>query len=517
MKIDELHLQNFGVYTDSTYTLSPGVTLITAANGKGKTTLASGLTWLLWGKLIRPLDLERGASVSGVLSGGAGSGPLTLRRRITSQGELVDFDGHFQNSNKTRAAETLQPLYGRWESWKRSLHVTGRTAAVFSLGTPRDKLEHLVAITGADKFDLALEKQKQAASSALAAVATARATLRSSEALWEREAVALSTIATRHTFIRSLYSADNPRLLYEECDARVVRGTQISADLERRATGLFQLETQYSGLLRRAKADAQRSGSRVCSSCGSTVASPQDKELMLCAAEYEALRELAWAEAQSVSAKRNRVSERLTKEIELRGSLYAKVREVEQREAALRDVEEQTLGAFHAALNTAFRVNDALAAVRAAEATADNIVRAKAVLTGARSSYLRRYTNNIQAFANYYLEQVGSSLRLLLEYAQGRLVVTTKGGYEYTSLSGGEQRRIDLCLILAMSQVAAAVGTVPASAPLIIDEAFDTLDSDGVAALIYLACVVAQRRQVLLISHAEPELPKDANIWHIKL
>jgi DNA repair exonuclease SbcCD ATPase subunit len=139
------------------------------------------------------------------------------------------------------------------------------------------------------------------------------------------------------------------------------------------------------------------------------------------------------------------------------------------------------------------------------------------VLVRSRTAYLRRYADRIQAFANYYMEQIGSSIRLVLEYQQGKLVVTTSGGYEYLSLSEGEKRRLDLCLVLAMSQVAAETGTVPASAPLIVDEAFDTLDADGVAALISLACVVAQRRQVLLISHAEPDVPKGADVWHIKL
>jgi hypothetical protein len=80
-----------------------------------------------------------------------------------------------------------------------------------------------------------------------------------------------------------------------------------------------------------------------------------------------------------------------------------------------------------------------------------------------------------------------------------------------------QQRRIDLCLLLAMAEAAAEVGTIPKDAPLIFDEALDTLDAEGVESLIFLACDIATRRQVLLVSHADPVLPLGTQVHHIKL
>lgn len=515
MKIGELRLQNFGVHKSRTFLLSPGVSLITAANGTGKTTLASALTWLIWGKLIRPLDLERGASVSAAVA--SDSERQELVRRIATQGELVDFGSVFKNSNKTRAAETLQALFGRWDAWKRTLHVTGRTVAAFSTGTPKDKLDHLVAITGADKFDVALDKQRIEEKNALARSTETDTKYRNASAILVREEMALSEISSCITFVKEGVDSADVEQKYSECDARIVRCAKYSAELEQKAAVLSRLSSTFDNAQRRAVADAQSSSVSVCPTCKGPVRTQQDQELLLRAAEYAALRDIARKENQDVLELRNRVTQKLSTLYMTRSSLFTVLNESRMRADVLNDIETRTYRAYCNVVSRTLEVQQCAVEHTAAVADSEKIVLARSVLLRARSRYLRRYAVAIQSSANYYLGQIGSSIRVLLKYEQDKLVVQTESGYEYASLSEGEKRRLDLCLILAMSQVAAETGTVPASAPLIIDEAFDTLDADGVAALIYLACVVAQRRQVLLISHAEPDVPKGVDVWHIKL
>lgn len=516
MKIRQLHLKEFGVHRDSTFELSPGVTLITAANGKGKTTLASAVTWLLWGKLIRPLDLACGASVMGSVQADGGA-PKELHRRILSQGEVVDFADTFKNSNKTRAAETLSPLFGRWDSWKRTLHITGRTVAAFSLGTPKEKLDQLVAITGADKYDTALEAAKSTEKQAASRTVAARAGLDTANQLHLHANDELADITRTYKFVREAQTVEDVQSEHDKCEASVIRGTSLSASLEKRHSDLARLIQKYDSHHRRIKADAQKSGVATCGACGSTIYTAQDRELQLAAAEYEALRNIAQAQADQVLHSRNTVTKKLTGYLTRLGELRTQLSEHKMRADVLLSVESRTLRACTELLSRRYALAAAQKELDTAVESERLIAYARAVLVRSRTAYLRRYADRIQAFANYYMEQIGSSIRLVLEYQQGKLVVTTSGGYEYLSLSEGEKRRLDLCLVLAMSQVAAETGTVPASAPLIVDEAFDTLDADGVAALISLACVVAQRRQVLLISHAEPDVPKGADVWHIKL
>jgi ABC-type molybdenum transport system ATPase subunit/photorepair protein PhrA len=68
-----------------------------------------------------------------------------------------------------------------------------------------------------------------------------------------------------------------------------------------------------------------------------------------------------------------------------------------------------------------------------------------------------------------------------------------------------------------MSELAASIGAVPKTAPLVIDEAFDTLDNSGVEALINLACEIANERQVFLVSHADPSAPLGPIVRRISL
>jgi hypothetical protein len=120
---------------------------------------------------------------------------------------------------------------------------------------------------------------------------------------------------------------------------------------------------------------------------------------------------------------------------------------------------------------------------------------------------------------NLYLEQIGSPLRINLNLEDDKLQILTSGtgAPDYDACSSGQQRRIDLCLLLAMSHVAAEVGTLPQSAPLFIDEAFDTLDESGREALVQLALVLSETRQVFLVSHVDPQLPSTTSLRRIHL
>ena len=76
------------------------------------------------------------------------------------------------------------------------------------------------------------------------------------------------------------------------------------------------------------------------------------------------------------------------------------------------------------------------------------------------------------------------------------------GGYGYRAASGGERRRLDIALLLALSDVA---GVVADAAPgtLWVDEAFDSLDSRGVAVVVEALTALAESRCVVVITHSE--------------
>ena len=74
------------------------------------------------------------------------------------------------------------------------------------------------------------------------------------------------------------------------------------------------------------------------------------------------------------------------------------------------------------------------------------------------------------------------------------------GGHGYRAASGGERRRIDIALMLALAEIAeAAVGTTGST--LFFDEVFDALDGDGVDAACAVLDELAADRCVVVISH----------------
>jgi len=75
------------------------------------------------------------------------------------------------------------------------------------------------------------------------------------------------------------------------------------------------------------------------------------------------------------------------------------------------------------------------------------------------------------------------------------------GGRGYKAASGGERRRIDAALLLALAEVSsAAAGQAPGT--LWMDEVFDALDEEGVDAVSDVLAELAEERAVVLITHS---------------
>jgi DNA repair exonuclease SbcCD ATPase subunit len=82
------------------------------------------------------------------------------------------------------------------------------------------------------------------------------------------------------------------------------------------------------------------------------------------------------------------------------------------------------------------------------------------------------------------------AIALLCDRGDGRL-------RPYEALSGGQRRRVDIALLLSLSQLSPSAGT------LYFDEAFDTLDKQGIDAVCELLADFGEERCVVVISHNE--------------
>lgn len=83
------------------------------------------------------------------------------------------------------------------------------------------------------------------------------------------------------------------------------------------------------------------------------------------------------------------------------------------------------------------------------------------------------------------------------------LITNSKGGQEYIANSGGEKKRIDLSINLALQDLLASRSTKKLNIA-IFDEVFDSLDENGVDGVISLLQeLIKEKSTILLVSHNE--------------
>jgi DNA repair exonuclease SbcCD ATPase subunit len=150
--------------------------------------------------------------------------------------------------------------------------------------------------------------------------------------------------------------------------------------------------------------------------------------------------------------------------------------------------------------------------------------------TGVRAQLLNGALAGIETIADGWLARLaatGRPLHLVLksytEKASGGVteaisleVVGAGNGLGYKAASGGERQRINAALCFALGEVAAAAyGVAPGT--LILDELFESLDTQGAAAVCDVLTDLAQDRAVLLITHRDDLVAqlKPAVIWRV--
>jgi DNA repair exonuclease SbcCD ATPase subunit len=135
-------------------------------------------------------------------------------------------------------------------------------------------------------------------------------------------------------------------------------------------------------------------------------------------------------------------------------------------------------------------------------------------LKGVRAHVLGSALGGIEAVANIHLSKIAAKgmklqLKSYTESKSGSVsdkisleVSGAGGGHGYKASSGGERRRIDAALLLALAEVSsAASGQAPGT--IWMDEVFDALDAEGVDAVAEALADLALDRAVVVITHME--------------
>jgi len=497
-----------------------GVILVTGENGRGKSSLIEAVSYTIWGKTLRGTDprTEEGYSKIQFFDG------LTVRRGWSDGKSTLKIDGHEDFESITKAQSWLEKKFGPWEVWRRSCVFSSTDAAHFTLASDGERKRLLESILGLDLFDEALDRcradAKVVALQQSQLLGEAMVTKTRVEELQKRVKSAqemVSELPEQVDLAALAHRGEAVKKLVVDCRAEIDQKRQSLN------TASFDLQAKHREASR-LKAEAADLDDEECPICGREW---EDKSLR--AAKRAEL--VAQAEKLS-STNDNEVSRHKVElqelEEELR-SLQDQLLQLSAKFQSLKATEKARLNAFQAlgeakdSLNIELeRVSQQaldIAAISLEAKTFNNVISVLG-LKGVRASVLQTALSGIELVANAWLSKIAKQsnpLNLkLLPYTERKtggvsdaisLEITGAGaGKGYKASSGGERRRIDVALLLALAEVSRA-SYGQGSSTLFADEVFDSLDAEGSTAVCSAISDLAQDRPVIIISHSR-ELAK---------
>lgn len=538
MKVAAVQLRNFMSHDETSVEIPRrGVMLVTGPNGAGKSSLLEAVAWGLFGKTLRGTDPWRDG-VAADIEVALESGLRVARSRKGQTSKLAFWEGERPDSPKhdtaTKAQEALERVVGAFDLWRRTHVFSSQDASHFTLSTDKERKVLLEQILGVARFDPALEacrvelkvaeRNRDQATNALA-VRQTRSDMASKRLEDARAALATLGPAGDASGLRE--EAREIQVAAERADHELaaLRARQRLGDRQ----GVEQLE-RARGLQRQAEAlrDAR------CATCGAAV-SPEKRATL----EAEASR--LFQEAELARAKGLEESTGVADEIVAREGFVRRARErAHGILSAAKQIEETATGrarlekAVREAQESILKDQDELdeyqAKFFAANVDALELAGVEQVLglKGVRAHVLGRALSGVEAVANNWLTKIaGAGIQLQLRPwsekktggvsdSIGLEILGVGAGRGYRATSGGERRRIDVSLLFALAEVAAAAqGTVPGT--LWFDEVFDALDHAGVDAVASALSELAADRGVIVVTHSEALIERLPSARHVRV
>lgn len=545
MLVREIQIKGFNSYkTPAKLSLPPtGIVLVTGDNGAGKSTWPEAVSYGGWGKTLRGESPWRQGE----------KGTVALKTedfQISRTKTKLSFStgaeaGKFETKAQAQAA--LDSHTGlSWEVWKRVHVFSSSDANNFSLATDGERKRLIEFMLGTNKFDQALKLLRDD-----------MRVLTSREQQLEYD---LGRVQLRKS--NQLQRLDDAEKWLAETQQRITE--EDPTDLKSLRDELFNVEAQIEKLreqalvLKQQKAlasieveraerkveDTQRSVDRFKSGDCPTCSRPMDADDL---AELSATVELAKKQAlrervdmedsvldieESLSDLRERAKDAQTARDDIRSRLAAsedqkrrfelqsqqvekfKKRRVEMEES-LRSRQEEL-----AQIGVEEQAVKKRAAATASELKVLRVAESVLGLKGVRVHIMGKVLQGIEDVANVWLGSISKGLSLEIKpYKEKKTggvtdaialnVVHPEGTRSYKSCSAGERRRVDISVLMALAEVASA--TYGVEGTLWLDEVFDSLDSDGVAAVCQTLPRIAEQRPVVVITHS-PELVRKLTV-----
>lgn len=528
MQVRKIAFHEFMSYTGvpTEVDLPPvGLVLVTGENGAGKSTIAEAVSFGGWGKSMRGTDPRRQGSAGLVfLETGFGM-DLTRHWKESMRTTLdVEFKGHtdllggFAFDTPTKAQEYAANVLGEWDTWRRSCAFSSKNDLSFASATDAERKRLLESLLGLSRFDRAqgtcrddLRKANTAAEVArleMMRASTARETaVRSLAAL---EVVVQSAAPTVDLVALKLRLEIVRNGLPDKINAVQHEQQVVNATVAAHATweaGVRELERQIR----------QLTTSPECAMCGQPWPNKNDQDIKLTGMKFD-LEQLKLGQPPGLDKTKYRIVEDQLRDC--RAAINSLEADTRQAEAAVARYREAVAHLTTAQLQI-MELEDAETVARMAVDEHGVAVRHLSVADtvlgtrGARAHMLTDALTGVEAVANLWLERIArvdAPLRLRLSpYTEKKTGGTADaislevdgagGGRGYRGASGGEQRRIDVAIMLALAEIAQQADQ-RVRPTMFFDEVFDSLDAKGVSAVSDVIDQLAHDRCVVVMSHS---------------
>lgn len=522
--IDQITLQGFSVYAGPAQTLflpDRGIVLVTGANGSGKSSVVDAVATALWNETVRGTSGWIEGSAGRVVV--AGTGLSVARTRTPSGGTKLawDADGYSEVfESMTKAQEQLNLRIGSFEQWRRTHVLCADDGEAFTRAPDSARkvlLERLLGIEGFDNAYASAGRDRRdadrQASAALVKLDTAEKTLVRLETYIEQAPPTRDVMEARA-------KVDLLRAEYE--------GAIRAQHAAREAASNARAEVMSASVALRSAQDIVRAFTLrdlgdSCPRCFQTIPAEHRDAVLAgdCAelARLEGIEHHKAAHAAELAAQHAPV-------ISAEGAANARCYEIERKlihaRADLKAIEESAKVAQMKAQwrEEYFDVSDQRdEAAKITETAHQEIAELSAVErllgpNGVRSLVLADALTTLTGLTNEWLAKISTgrplsvSIEPYAEKASGgiknavSIKVTGAGKGTYKSCSRGEQRRIDIAVLLGIAELSALVAGVEPGT-MFVDEILDAIDDEGAVAVCAALREMARDRCIVIITHNE--------------
>lgn len=548
MNIRAIELIHFTSHKHSTLKLpKTGIVLITGENGAGKSSFIEGVSFAGWGKTLRGtvpwkddakppctaiLDTER-LRIQRTRDGGKSA--LSWEDVEASDQDLPGShseDPEYDTPTKAQAA--LLTMLGPFGLWRRSHVFSSADASNFTTASDKERKQLIETFLGNDRFDPAVEACRddlKAAREKLAALSRTRDVFEANfDGAKQRIADAerqKAQLGDEPTWAGGEEQMAKVQALIDDIDNKTSVLRKNVMDLRNAVRDADRGRSTHLAAVSVAKQMLDRLRADQCPTCAQpitqTMREIEKHKLEKAQTALNAAQSVVTAKSDEVEEALNEAEHQIAHLQTERGTRAGEIAVIKQSMAERTRWVKQVNGAAQTlatALDEKKKCGKRLAVLEEElEVVEQDVAELEAVevvlgVKGVRATILGKSLGGIEAIANvwlskFYAKPVRVSLKPYSELKKGGFddsisfeVDGVGEGLGYKATSGGERRRLDVAMLLAMAEVSAASRGVQAGT-LWFDEALDALDGNGVEAVCVALRELAQERCVVVITHSQ--------------